>query len=533
MLTMATAILSLPLFAGAPADSAARLSALPFIWDQQRTIERQPSVRLWFRGDNLFRRGDAADVYFRTDDDAYVMIVRVDTDGRLDILSPTHRDDDQLARGGRTYHVPGYSRGSFHVSDDPGMGYVFAVASWEPFDLERVGYGRSGAYRYAGQRIHGDPFTAVQDLADDLLDDRYGYYAMDHVAYYVDRRYEYPRYLCYDCHGYRSYAHWNPYAYRCVNFRMVIYNDPFYYPYRYSRGSRVIYVRDPRRPRYEFKDAVRVASTPEPYINYRFRGDDVDRRRPGSPANGATVPRRASSSSAGATRPGDDVPAGGGVGGRRVIGAGDAPSPGPDGRVPRRDGDGPIPEGRSPRREIGDDRTPPSDGEREPRRMPEREPSSRIEAPPSPETRAPRRDDGGRVPAEPRRESERQTEPRRDPERRAEPQRAAEPRREPERRAEPQRVAEPRREPERRAEPQRVAEPRREPERRSEPQRQPERRIEPRREPERRAEPSRQPERRSEPRQSSEVRRQPQPSRAEPKPAAGTSSRPTTQRRRP
>jgi hypothetical protein len=503
MLTMASAILSLPLLAGPPTDSVVQFSPLPFVWDQQRTIERQPSVRLWFRADNLFRRGDAADVYYRTDDDAYVMIVRIDTDGRLDILYPAHPDDRQFVEGGRTYHVPGYNRGSFHVSDDPGMGYVFAVASWEPFDLDRVGYGRSGAYRYAGHRIHSDPFTAVQDLADDLLDDRHGYYAMDHVAYYVDRRYEYPRYLCYDCHGYRSYSHWNPYAYRCVNFRIVIYNDPYYYPYRYSRGSRVIYVRDQRRPRYEFKDATRVASVREPYINYRFRGDDLDRRRPGSRASDPTTPRRTTSaSSAGATRPGDDVRSGGGAGGRRVIGSGEATSPGPDGRLPRRDGDGPIPRDESPRREIGNGNDQAGGSAREPRRSPEREPTSRMETPVGPDSRTPRRGDGEATGSEPRRES------------------GGTPR------SEPRRESEPRQESGRtmRSEPRRESEPRRDPERRSEPQRQPERRVEPQRQPERRAEPRREPERRSEPSRSSETRQQP---------AERSTSRPTVQRRKP
>ena len=488
MLTMASALLALtPLYGTPPADSVVRFPTLPFIWEQQRSIERQPNVRLWFRGDNLFRHGDYPEVYFRTDDDAYVMIVRIDTDGRLEILSPSHADGNQLARAGRTYDVPSYSRGAFRVDDDPGMGYVFAVASWEPFDLRRIALGRSGAYRFAGQRIHGDPFIAVQDLADELIDDRYGYYAMDHVAYYVNRRYEYPRYLCYDCHGYRSYARWDPYAYRCVNFRIVIYNDPYYYPYRYSRGSRVIYVRDTRRPRYEFKGTTSVASTREPYIDYRFRGDDVDRRRPGSPAADPNLPRRTNASNPGATRPGDDVRASGGIGGRRVLGSEAPASPGPDGRTPRRDGDGPIPDARSPRREA--------DG---------RDRDARVEVPRSGE---PRRE------AEPRREPERrQTEPRRELE-----QRQAEPRREPE-----QRQAEPRREPERRE-----AEPRREPERRQ---------AEPRREPERRAEPSRQPERKPEARQptrSAEPRKAPERREVERRAPERSTSRPSTSRRKP
>ena len=533
MLTLASAILSLtPFIADAPriADATplteGRLPALPFIWDRQRTIERQPNVRLWFRGDNLFRRGDYPDVYFRADEDAYVMIVRVDTDGRLDILSPTHPGDPQLARGGRTYRVDGYSRGSFHVSDDPGMGYVFAVASWEPWDLDRIASSRSGVYRYAGRRIHGDPFIAVQDLADDLSGDRYGYYALDHVAYYVNRRYEYPRYLCYDCHGYRSYAHWDPYAYRCVNFRIVIYTDPYYYPYRYSRGSRVIYVRDPRRPRYEFKGATTVGSTRDPYIDYRVRSDDVDRRRPGSPATDPNLPRRAASANPGATRPGDDVPSRGGVGGRRVLGSDQPSSPGPDGRLPRRIDEESGGDARTPRRGA----EPPRSGESrqaEPRRESEREGTSRFDPLPG-EGRTPRRADDPRGATEPRREAE----PRREPERRQ----TTEPRREVERRPEP-RGNEPRRE----SEPRREAAPSRESERgQAEPRREPERRpAEARREPERRdAEARRESDRRVEPRRVPERQTQsrPAPKRRE----AGSSdarstggSRPSVSRRKP
>jgi hypothetical protein len=526
MLTMATAILSLtPLLSDAPAHSAGRLPTLPFIWAQQRSIEPQPHVRLWFRADNLFRRGDAADLYFRTEEDAYVMIVRVDTDGRLTILSPAHARDHQFARGGRTYQVPGSTHGSFRIDDDPGMGYVFAVAAWEPFDMERAALGYSGAYRFAGQRIHGDPFLAVQDLADELLDDRYGYYAMDHVAYYVDRRYEYPRYLCYDCHAYRSYAHWNPYSHRCVNFRMVIYNDPYYYPYRYSRGSRVIYVRETRRPRYEFKGATRVGSrNDEPFIDYRFRGTDIDNRRPGSPSDDPNLPRRVNTADAGATRPGDDVTSRAGVGGRRVIASEEPVRPGPEGRLPRREGEDRSDEPRSPRRETGERDTrlgEPSAGERGttgPRREPEVGGRSRLETLP-PNVRTPRREEpeSGRT-TDPRRQ-ERQPlgEPRRAPERRSEPRVAA-----PLEQAPPRREVETR-EPERRSEPARQAEPTRQPERRAEQVRQ----AEPRRQPERRAEPARQTPKRAEP------RREPTRREAERKPPARSSTRPTLERRKP
>ena len=36
----------------------------------------------------------------------------------------------------------------------------------------------------------------------------------------ADDRWE-PRFLCYDCHAYASYAYWDPYAYACVRFRRL------------------------------------------------------------------------------------------------------------------------------------------------------------------------------------------------------------------------------------------------------------------------------------------------------------------------
>ena len=36
-------------------------------------------------------------------------------------------------------------------------------------------------------------------------------YDYDVVPYYVERHYDYPRFVCYDCHAYASYSEWDPY----------------------------------------------------------------------------------------------------------------------------------------------------------------------------------------------------------------------------------------------------------------------------------------------------------------------------------
>ena len=72
-------------------------------------------------------------VFFRTERDAYVTVLRVDTDGRVRVLFPPAPGDPNLARGGETYTVPGVDdSAAFIVDDPPGLGYVFAMASQDP-----------------------------------------------------------------------------------------------------------------------------------------------------------------------------------------------------------------------------------------------------------------------------------------------------------------------------------------------------------------------------------------------------------------
>ncbi|MDQ3698352.1 MAG: DUF4384 domain-containing protein, partial [Gemmatimonadota bacterium] len=303
MSTLTTALIVATVVAGSSASDAPALSSLaPMLVRSESpaigALNSGPSVRVWLDGGSDLRHGESPELYFRTDDDAFVMVIRIDTDGRQEVLFPRHFDDEQRVRGRRTYRVTGDSRGSFVVDDDPGLGYVFAIASWGPFDLDEMALGRSGNYRYASARVYGDPFVAVQSLAERLLD-RDALYSLDHVQYHVGgQRYDYPRFLCYECHGYRSYSRWDPYAHRCGTYRMVIYDDPYYYPYRHYGGSRVVYVREPRRPRYEFKPTVeRDTRDDTPYIEHRRRPDAVDRRRPGSTAQDPNIPVRVHASS--------------------------------------------------------------------------------------------------------------------------------------------------------------------------------------------------------------------------------------------
>jgi len=247
-----------------------------------------PGIRVWLSSRDLFHRGDRARVYYRTERDAFVTILRVDTDGRVRILFPRTADDDNYAYGGTTYGVSHAGRNeAFVVDDDPGVGYLFGVASDEPFDYRPLLDEGGWDVRLAsGARVHGDPLSSLEELVQQMLPEGFVDFDTHLIPYYVERRYDYPRFVCYDCHAYTPWYAWDPYSAWCRRYTLVVWRDPFYYypsywyPTWYYGGTRVVYVQPNGgrvdRGRYVFKD--RTSS--EPGIDYRDRRatGNADRR---------------------------------------------------------------------------------------------------------------------------------------------------------------------------------------------------------------------------------------------------------------
>ena len=234
-------------------------SGQPVAWPDAAARTR---IEVWTnRGDDAYASGQGARVFFRTEADAYVTVLRVDTDGRVLVLFPLEPWEDNFARGGREYEVQGgYGPDAFSIDDYPGVGYIFAVASADPFVYDAFETGDHWDYRaIADGRVHGDPYVALTDLAQRIVPADYRDWDYDITPYYVNRHYDYPRFLCYDCHTYVSYPLWSVYDYTCVRFRIVVFDDPYYYPYRYYGGTRVVFTRPYRpQPRFIFKDRSRT-----------------------------------------------------------------------------------------------------------------------------------------------------------------------------------------------------------------------------------------------------------------------------------
>ena len=225
-------------------------------------VQQVPEPRIWLdRGaDPVLEAGDRVRVYYRTNADAYVAILRIDTDGTTRMLYPRSPTERHYARADRDYRLLFPRSAYWNVDDRPGVGYFFVVTSPTPFDLSDFRYSNyDGGWDLSavGSTVYSDPYVAMDDYVARLVPDwEYLDYGLDFVSYSVGGAHEYPRFLCYQCHGFRPYSTWNPYRYTCVDFRVVVYDDPYFYPSRRYRADRVVLVRprNPTRMRFGFKE---------------------------------------------------------------------------------------------------------------------------------------------------------------------------------------------------------------------------------------------------------------------------------------
>ena len=241
-----------------PTGDAGRLDPSVSYIHAQRVSE----PRIWLdRGtDPVLEPGDRVRIYYRTPADAYVAILQIDTDGTTRMLYPRSPTESHYARADRDYRLLFPRSAYWNVDDRPGVGYFFVVTSPTPFDLSdfRYSYNDGGwDLSTVGSTVYSDPYLAMDDYVARLVPDWEDVdYGLDFISYSVGGAHEYPRFLCYQCHGFRPYSTWNPYRYTCVDFRVVVYDDPYYYPSRRYRADRVVMVgpRNPTRPRFEFKE---------------------------------------------------------------------------------------------------------------------------------------------------------------------------------------------------------------------------------------------------------------------------------------
>jgi len=184
------------------------------------------SVDVWINKEEggVYQPGENMQVFFRSNADAYVLVYNIDTEGYIHLVYPYGPSDPLRVEAGQSYRIPARHDPYDLVADGPpGMEFVVAVASRYPFrDLpwfltpgvaDAADQPRSDDELDSGV-IVGDPYVGIERLNRRILAPS-GEEDSDanETYFYIDRRVEYPRYVCADCH-YQAFG-FDPYLSVC------------------------------------------------------------------------------------------------------------------------------------------------------------------------------------------------------------------------------------------------------------------------------------------------------------------------------
>lgn len=245
-----------------------------------------PRASVWVNNDrDFFRRGERISAGFSITVDAYVAVVHIDPDGRLEFLYPTSPLDVQYLRGGRNYTLPyrGGGGSGWLVRSSSGIGYLYVIASPIPLDFGyfRARTGSAWDWSYAGQGVRGDPFWAFEQITRHLVPD-WGYtpIAVDYYSYQVGGFQRFPSYACAPRYGNQAWG-WGwgwgytpAYSNSCSRIDSYLVNNPYYFDVARYRGDRRAYFRN-----YDSGD-----------IDHRYKVDPSVPARPSTTAAPRTVP---------------------------------------------------------------------------------------------------------------------------------------------------------------------------------------------------------------------------------------------------
>lgn len=167
---------------------------------------------------DVFESGSAINVSFRVSRDAYVVVYNVDSEGYVHLLHPMD-GKPVLSEARTTYFLPEPGSGIvWETGGKTGIEYIHAVAVEDASLLnEDELYFLSRSERMADEkrlRIDMDPGLAFNMIDEEIVRDAArNAPATDFARFYINRRVDFPRYLCAKCHSPEKIS--DPYAEEC------------------------------------------------------------------------------------------------------------------------------------------------------------------------------------------------------------------------------------------------------------------------------------------------------------------------------
>ncbi|MEO5825960.1 MAG: DUF4384 domain-containing protein [Gemmatimonadales bacterium] len=251
------------------------------------------SIRVSLNGGD-YTPGDEVRVKVEPGSDGYLVVFRVDGDGRVRVLFPLDPDVDAYVRGGRRYEIRGRGERSTFLADDiDGTGLIYAALSRAPMVFNDYAANNQWDYGMLRLRSDDDPEAELSSMVRRMTaNERVDY---DIVGYRVHGTRTYasggyggydPYYDCLACgypigsgvnirvgSGYGRYDRYDPWLYGDAGYGYYRYGSPYSYGYPYGYGYGYGYGNrgyDPYRPVVVYPTRPRPVATLAPY-GYRSR----------------------------------------------------------------------------------------------------------------------------------------------------------------------------------------------------------------------------------------------------------------------
>jgi Domain of unknown function (DUF4384) len=142
------------LFVAAPSIDTVRANSAP---------APTPAIQITLNNGGDFAPGGPVNVRVQTADDGYLLVFRVDGDGRIRVLFPLDPDGDAFVRGGKEYELRGRGdRSTFQADDRGGSGMVYAAVSHQPLVVRD--FSQNGHWDYDALRLRDSTTDAENDL---------------------------------------------------------------------------------------------------------------------------------------------------------------------------------------------------------------------------------------------------------------------------------------------------------------------------------------------------------------------------------
>ncbi len=224
-----------------------------------------PPIDLWL--DQVsYDRGARMRPFFSSEPGAYVVVVRVTSDGELRVMYPTRPSEQQRYRLGQFAddRLPFNGDPSLNLHESSGQGFVFAIASYQRFDFSSFSQGRMwSTARLATFGRYGNPFEVVNRFIERVLPASADF-SLDYEVYEVYSRGSSSVYSSTYYGGRYGYSSIEDYHFACLTAFGIRYS---YYCRSYTGGYYgPIVVGNPMAPRTPTGPAGSKMKRPRPVV---------------------------------------------------------------------------------------------------------------------------------------------------------------------------------------------------------------------------------------------------------------------------